>query len=220
LRTNVTELLRNALLEGRFEPGEELSDSTLSAEFGVSRGPVREALLILAEKGLLVHNHYRGFRVPALSDNDLRQISAARQPLEVLALQQARQHITPASLSELAALKAKLLDAYATGGISQCAQPDYAFHSRIWKLSGNPWISAALKRISTPYFIYVAAFKLERKGQSLQLMDDIHQAYLDYLSSSVTTADADAVTAAASDAAEDCVASHLNHPEAETLILS
>jgi DNA-binding GntR family transcriptional regulator len=51
LRWNVADVLRAALLDGRFQAGEQLSDTRLANEFAVSRGLVREALLVPAEEG-------------------------------------------------------------------------------------------------------------------------------------------------------------------------
>ena len=53
IRETVADALRRTLLEGRFQPGENLSEVAIAAEFHISRGPVREAMLVLAAEGLL-----------------------------------------------------------------------------------------------------------------------------------------------------------------------
>jgi DNA-binding GntR family transcriptional regulator len=197
LRSNVAEVLRSALLQGRFRPGEELSDSRLAAEFGVSRGPVREALLLLAEEGLVVHRQNRGFGVPMLERGDLLQIVAVRRPLEVLALEEARRKATEPEIERLKGLKGELLASFREGGLRYCARPDSAFHQAVWAMAGNPWLQAALLRVSMPYFAYVAAFELGRRDHSAELMEKMHQSYIDYIGGG------DAETAV------DCVAFHL-----------
>ncbi len=197
LRRNVADVLRSSLLEGRFQPGEELSDSRLAAEFAVSRGPVREALLVLAEEGLVVHRHNRGFEVPKLERADLEQIGAVRRPLEVLALEMARPRISAEGLERLKQLKASLIEAFRWGGIRVCAQPDFAFHSAVWEFTGNTWLRAALQRVSMPYFAYVSAFDLGRRDHSLELMDAMHSRYIDYLAGR------------SGESADECVAFHL-----------
>lgn len=197
LRQNIAEIVRNLLLEGRFAPGEEVSDSALAAEFQVSRGPVREALLILAEEGLIVHAHNRGFRVPELKERDIEQIAQTRLPLETLALELAREHTSPSAIKELNRLSASLLEEFRRGGISVCARADLAFHQRIWELSGNQWLSAALRRICIPYFAYVAAFQLGRQDQTAELMEEMHRRYIEYLSGN------------SQQSAQECVAFHL-----------
>lgn len=196
--------LRNALFEGRFQAGEELSDAALARELHVSRGPVREALLVLAEEGLVVLNHHRGFAVPRLGRQDLEQIAQARRPLEVLTLELARERVQPPDLDRLKDLKERLLEAFRTGGMRVCATPDLAFHTLIWEMSGNPWLQAALRRLSLPYFVYTGVFNLGRRDHSVELMDAIHQRYIDYLAR------------ATPESAADCVDFHLSlgSPEA------
>ena len=202
LRKNVATVLRDALFDGRFQPGEELSDSALAAEFQVSRGPVREALLILAEEGLVEHRHHRGFFVPRLEWNDLQQISRARKPLEVLALELARPRAVAENLRDLKARKKDLLAAFRRGGMAACARTDYAFHSLVWQMSGDPWLQSALRRIAIPYFAYVSAFNLARPDHSEASMDAIHQRYIDFLAGD------------SAETAEECVSIHLSLPRA------
>jgi DNA-binding GntR family transcriptional regulator len=123
LRKNVAEILRNALFDGHYPPGDELSDSTLAAEFQVSRGPVREALLILAEEGMIEHRHHRGFFVPRLEVLDLEQIARTRRPLEIMALELGRGNITAAALKDLRTTKKDLLAAFRRYGIAGCEGP-------------------------------------------------------------------------------------------------
>ncbi len=206
LRQNIAEVISDLLLDGRFRPGEEISDSGLAAEFQVSRGPVREALLILAEKGLVQHTHNHGFQVPELNLGELQQIAQVRRPLETLALALARTRATAGDLKEMRELWRKLLDDFRRGGTRACARAELAFHSRVWEMSGNPWLTAALHRICVPYFVYVSAFRLGRSDHSEELMTDMHQRYIDF------------VSGRSSETAESCVAFHLDlgAPGAET----
>jgi DNA-binding GntR family transcriptional regulator len=197
LRRNVAEVLRSALLEGRYQPGEELSDTRLAAEFGVSRGPVREALLLLVDEGLVLHHQNRGFEVPRLDREDLNQIVAVRRPLEVLALEAARARSTPAGIERLHELRRELVDAFRHGGIKVCALPDSSFHYAVWEMSGNRWLEAALARVSMPYFAYVAAFGLGRRDHSAKLMNEMHERYIAY------------VEGRSSESAIECVDFHL-----------
>jgi DNA-binding GntR family transcriptional regulator len=201
MRKNVAEVLRNSLFDGHFPPGTELSDSALAAEFQVSRGPVREALLILSEEGMIEHRHHRGFFVPRLEVRDLQQISRTRRPLETLALELAKENATSGHLKDLRALKKDLVNAFRKDGIGGCARPDFAFHSRIWQMARDSWLDAALRRISIPYFAYVAAFHLQRREHTAKIMDEMHERYIAYLAGDIP------------DSAADCVAFHLRMTE-------
>lgn len=199
LRVSVLEILRQALLQGRYPPGAELADTELAAEFNVSRGPVREALLLLAEEGLVAHHHYRGFRVPVLQAEDIRQITRARIPLETLALELARDRMTADDLRELRGLKKQLMRAQGRGrnNLPPATHLDFAFHLRVWQLAGDPWLLAGLRRICTIRFMSVSTRDLGFKPPSAKLMDAMHQCYIDYLAGN------------AKDSARECVDFHL-----------
>ncbi len=62
--------LRHEILSGMLAPGERLIEEQLTSRFGISRGPVREALRELAQQGLIEHLPRRGVRVAELSAAD------------------------------------------------------------------------------------------------------------------------------------------------------
>src|SRR5690606_33630608 len=97
--------VRSALREGHLKPGENLSEVALAAEFEVSRGPIREALLVLVEEGLLVHSPNRGFYVINFTAEDHAHIDNIRVVLEAHALEQARGRVTAADLDALQQMK-------------------------------------------------------------------------------------------------------------------
>jgi DNA-binding GntR family transcriptional regulator len=198
IRRNILDALRDALIGGRFQPEQEISDTALAAEFQVSRGPVREALFILTEEGLIRHQHNRGFQVLRLTQEDLNQITKVRAPLETSALEDARRVTTPADLARLAVKQRAIDEAYAIGGAANCSRAEFDFHQDIWNLSGNVWLAAALCRVCRPYFTYVSAFHLGRKDMTAELLHAQHEQYLRYLAREIP------------ESAADCVRFHLN----------
>src|ERR671914_35648 len=104
MRQTVVETIRQALLEGRFHPGQPLSEVALASEMNVSRGPVREALLVLAQEGLVSHSQNYGFSVLAFNEHDRTEVQQVRLPLEILALELAKQKITEPDLQDLRSL--------------------------------------------------------------------------------------------------------------------
>jgi DNA-binding GntR family transcriptional regulator len=87
LRDAVHASLRDRIVEGRLPPGSRLPDVQLAAELGVSRTPVREALLRLATEGLVESDPNRGFFVAALCRQDVLETYPLVWTLECLALQ-------------------------------------------------------------------------------------------------------------------------------------
>ncbi len=86
LSGQVTERLRDGILAGLYSQGEQLNEAELARGFGVSRGPLREAMQRLIQDGLLENRPHRGVFVPQLTDEDLADIYFAREAIETAAL--------------------------------------------------------------------------------------------------------------------------------------
>jgi DNA-binding GntR family transcriptional regulator len=79
--------LRAEIVSGAFAPGERLVEEQLTRRFGISRAPLREALRLLGQQGLVEHLPRRGVRVVALSARDIDELFSLRDVLERFALQ-------------------------------------------------------------------------------------------------------------------------------------
>jgi DNA-binding GntR family transcriptional regulator len=181
IRQKVAEVLRRALKAGEFKPGEDLNEVQLATKFQVSRGPIREALLQLAEEGLVTHSPNRGFAVLIFTKADLAAIGQVRLPLEATALELAREKATPTSLGQLEKIMTRLLSLFQDDRKPARDEAEIEFHRSIWLMSGNPWLVNALDRIMVPYFTYSRAFDLGNHQPDQRLMAERHQLYLDYL---------------------------------------
>jgi DNA-binding GntR family transcriptional regulator len=78
----VADRIRDALLRGEFAPGEKIVEEQVCGDFGISRAPLREALRLLAQQGLVEHLPRRGSRVADWSPSDILQLFALRHVLE------------------------------------------------------------------------------------------------------------------------------------------
>jgi len=197
IRETVADTLRRALLERHFRAGESLSEVDLAEQLTVSRGPVREGLLILAKEGLVVHSHNRGFSVLELTDVDIDEIWQVRIPLESLALALAKKNASPHDLDDLQQLKNKMVEAHREGDFARTVHSDLEFHMAIWEKSGNKWLVAALKRLMVPYFTFTEVYGKQSPGSTEAHLVDFHEMYLKYLGG------------ASSQSAEECVRGHV-----------
>lgn len=100
--------LRNAIWEGRFAQGERIREEDIAQNLGVSRTPVREALLRLQQRGLLVVRPGRGFAVAQLSNKQISDLYATREILEGSAARFAAQHATDSEIAMLYQLQKQL----------------------------------------------------------------------------------------------------------------
>jgi DNA-binding GntR family transcriptional regulator len=101
--SNVTDSLYDELwrrlVNLEFEPGKRLSDDALAREFGVSRTPVREALLRLSQVGLVQSSARRGFFVTQPTRQSIEELFDLRTALESWAVRQATPHIIGSDLT-------------------------------------------------------------------------------------------------------------------------
>jgi len=197
MRHRVWEIIRNALSEGRFQGGQSLSEVGLAAEMGISRGPVREALFLLAQEGLVKHSPNRGFSVIQFTENDHREIHVVRGPLEVMALNLARPRATCEDIQKLEELKRQMIHAYAGKEWRVCCESDMLFHSQIWERSGNSRLLSLLQHLMAPYFAYGAVFAASRSDIAPELLDEQHTCLIEFLQGNGDRT------------AEDCVRFHL-----------
>jgi DNA-binding GntR family transcriptional regulator len=96
-----TELIRLAIVEGRLVPGQRLKEEELAREFGISRTPVREALLVLQAEGLVDAMPNRGATVRAHTAQDLDDLYQLRALLEGFAARRAATRLDEAELVQL-----------------------------------------------------------------------------------------------------------------------
>src|SRR5690348_18271137 len=108
-------VLREAILSGAFAPGEWLRQESLAAAIGVSRIPVRTALLQLESEGLVNFHPHRGARVRTLSPAQINEIYGLRVLLESHALGLSMARMTPERAQRIRDLAEKL-DAEPEGG--------------------------------------------------------------------------------------------------------
>lgn len=106
----VYEVLRESILRGVFKPGERLRQDQLAEAIGVSRIPVRSALMQLDSEGLITFNAYRGAVVNKLTAEQMREIYSIRGVLEAHALRNAMGDMTPERLEHLDELAHELND--------------------------------------------------------------------------------------------------------------
>jgi DNA-binding GntR family transcriptional regulator len=106
----VYEVLRESIQTGVFAPGERLRQDQLAEQLGVSRIPVRSALMQLETEGLITVHPYRGATVSELSADEMRENYEIRGVLEGLALRKAAAAMTPERMKELKQLAQELND--------------------------------------------------------------------------------------------------------------
>ena len=142
LRERVEEAIAAAIVSGQMPPGQVFSAPTLAARFGVSATPVREAMLNLAKRGMVDIVRNKGFRVTAVSEDDLRAIVDVRQLLEAPAVRRLAGKLPAADLRRLRGLAREIVLGAEAADLARYLQADTAFHLSVLELAGNPRLLA------------------------------------------------------------------------------
>lgn len=171
LRERISEILRNAILNGSLKEGSRLVERHLAEQFQTSLTAVREALIRLEAEGFVTKRPNAATHVTKLSLEVTEKIFAVRRVLETYAVEQAAREGTPQQIEELQKAFLAMTDAARKGPAADFIVKDYALHQLIWTMSGNEYLCAALKRISPPVFAF-AAIRFATHGHPFDLMRD------------------------------------------------
>jgi DNA-binding GntR family transcriptional regulator len=163
--TNVAELpaskkveshLRKAIHAGRLRPRQRIIEEDLARELGVSRGPVREALLRLERDGLVVTTSRRGTFIRDISISEIGTIFRMRAKLESLCVRAMRENPSPQSEKLLQACLKKMKAATGKNDEEQFFQADMELHRIIWKAANQPLLYRTLDSMMNPYIFMIA----------------------------------------------------------------
>lgn len=140
------ERLEQAIMQGELGPGERLSESGLARRFGISRGPLREAIGKLEGRKLVTRVSNQGARVVSLSNEDLLDLLQVRESLEGMACRLASQNMTEAELVRLEDMLVvhEKADAMRTGRGYFQGTGESDFHQVILAACGNARLTGML----------------------------------------------------------------------------
>ena len=137
LAHGIADRLRKDILLENLRPGAPVKERDHAAELGVSRTPLREAIRILAQEGLLI---LRPSRSPIVANPGLREVTddmTVLRTLEVLSCELACEHATEVDLAELRATHENLADSYDKVAPVDLFEIDMEFHKGIARASQN-----------------------------------------------------------------------------------
>ncbi len=137
LREQVIASLRWSIFIGELPPGRQFSVPVLAEQFGVSPTPVREAVLELAQQGLVVAVANRGFQVVPPTLEYLLQAMYVRRLLEVPAMAAIARSASPEQIAPIRELAETTMQAALGDDIRAFVEADYVFHWQLTSLCGN-----------------------------------------------------------------------------------
>jgi DNA-binding GntR family transcriptional regulator len=171
--------LREAIISGQLKPGQPLIQARLAAQFGVSRGPLREALNRLEEEGFVKTIPYKGSAVAPLTRQNVQEIRSLRNMVEEFAGQLVIADLQQQQLDEIEAVYAQMQDAADRGDIEAVDALDLGLHQKICEVSGHTLLMEVWNRYANQ-FRRVLTFT-NRVNHDLRLIVAMHEPLLDAL---------------------------------------
>ena len=154
LRADATDRLRVWITTGELAQGNLYTVGDLAAQLGTSQTPVREALIQLANEGLVDVVRNRGFRVSEITDQDLDEIVACRLLLEVPLVAQVATMDVVESMPKLRQLAEQTVKAAKRRDLETFLTADREFHLELLKLVGNGRVIDIIARLRDQTRLY------------------------------------------------------------------
>ena len=141
--------VREDIIGLRLQPGADLDEASLEERFGVSRTPVREALIRLASEGLIFLLPNRGARVSHIDISDIPQLFEALDLCQRATIRWAAERRSPGDVAELRLMNAQFLDAAQNGDSDRMGEANKQFHMIIGRASGNRYFESLYSSLLT-----------------------------------------------------------------------
>jgi DNA-binding GntR family transcriptional regulator len=176
-KTRVVSALKEAILSGALQSGDQIVEGKLAQQLGVGQGLIREALIELEHQGFVQRSPFSWTQVTRFTNEDAEQIFEIRIEVEPLAFALACRKASPDQIAELWDLANKAKQGAASGQLDIFFENHLAYRRRVWDLSGNRFLKETLERLVAPlYALYLMRANFNREGLSQTIQDCIlHQ---------------------------------------------
>jgi DNA-binding GntR family transcriptional regulator len=155
LADEVADAIRNAIFAGRIDLGQRLVEEELASMLNVSRGPVREALVVLSQEGLVYMERHRGATVAQLGLDEVHEIYTLRMALERLAAECICRQATDADFERISAVLQQFDKLPRPLTRSKVAGLDVAFHDAIFQAAHHERLYRAWLSLRSQIFLYL-----------------------------------------------------------------
>jgi len=138
LHDEVIRRLRDMIFEGELAPGDRIPEREFCERFGISRTPLRQAVMVLAAEGLIDLSPHRGATVSRLEPESLDHMFQVMESLEGLAGRLACQQVTDAELAELRSMHQQMCEHFERGERLEYFRLNQRIHQTIVEIARNP----------------------------------------------------------------------------------
>ena len=161
--------LEQLIVTGTLKPGEKLIEQALSARFGISRAPLREAIRTLEARRLIERKPFAGVRVIDLSVDEIEQLLITREALEGMACRQAAENMTLRETQQLRTSLDALNKLVRSEGVDAAFRKgrDYDLHMQIAQGSRNRFLADMICRDLYPLLGLFRYYSAQMRGGNL-----------------------------------------------------
>jgi len=177
----IQEKVERMILEGELNSGQRLNESDLALRFGVSRGPIREALRTLEESGLVQQQRNRGVFVREISVQEADDIYELRELLDELVGRKLAKAIAVEQMEQLRALLSEMDEATSKQDVNRYHQLNLHFHDLMVTFAGNPKLTETYARLVKVLLLFRR--RGLQQGGGLPVSIHEHRAILDAIAS-------------------------------------
>jgi DNA-binding GntR family transcriptional regulator len=139
--------VREAILNGEFVPGKNMTQGDMAARFRVSRTPIREILRHLEYEGLITSRRKNGISFRSFTEKDVIDVYDLRELVEGHAVRQAAEKFSAGMAHELEALARTYVEERGKGNRIAAGQADERFHEKLLEFSGNRFLHDTAQRM-------------------------------------------------------------------------
>jgi DNA-binding GntR family transcriptional regulator len=171
--------IKEAILSKKLEPGITYAEAALSGELGISRTPVREALIHLASRGFIIYIPRKGFRIISLTEKDVEDLFELRLALELTVIRRITPGLTEECLLKIEEFGFNYTRTAEEGNPVESLNADRELHLYLAHLTDNPYLIKSIEEIRD--FIDLASIRsLELEYRTAEAMRE-HQRIIDML---------------------------------------
>jgi DNA-binding GntR family transcriptional regulator len=170
------EILRDSILQGQLRPGEVHNEKTLAKDLGISRTPVREALLELSAQGLVTFLPRKGVMIKHFARKDVEEIFELRRVIELAAIEKVARANPPCDLSKLKKHIEDQKKAALKKDFTSFMKADRAFHATFCELTNNRRLAQILENVRDLVH-FMGMQGLNTKGRAEEVIQEHEKVY-------------------------------------------
>lgn len=167
IREDIKKYILDEIIEGNFNPGQQIVETRIARKLGVSQAPVREAIRDLEYMGVLITKPYKGSYLRTLTIKDLMNVYDVRANIEGYAIKIASNNITEQEIKKLQDIYEEMKIAASLGNSKKQIELDISFHEIIIKASKNDVLERVWRIVSLAHWTYFGVRRLHLSLENL-----------------------------------------------------